>query len=323
MALDKDKLTAVEALSTLNEDQINAIAELSANDENAIISQKIGEHNGRIESDIKEVTGVDKQEGEKYYEYMKRTLSQYKTAADGAAEFQQKQQEYESTINSLKSQIEKGSGDATLKQELQDARNQLKDLQDNYQQKEKGWQDKLTGYEKRMQQTRIDTEFGKARAGLKLKGSIPEAAAESLIEAERREILATLTPDWVDAKDGSGNKELVFRDAEGRIKNNPANNLNPYTMAELVRDGLRAKGVLDEGREQKGAGTGAQGSDTDDPATLESLNSARSRVQADEIIEKHLLALGMVKTSQAFHDKFAAIRSENIAVIDKLPLTAR
>ena len=71
-------------LAGLTDNQLNAIAEMSRNDENTVIGTKIGALHGQYDTDILDITGIKKKDGEKSYDYAKRVLGEYKAKAESA-----------------------------------------------------------------------------------------------------------------------------------------------------------------------------------------------------------------------------------------------
>ena len=83
-----EMLRQSSALTGLTDDQLNAIAEMSRNDENTVIGTKIGALHGQYDADILGITGIKKKDGEKSYDYAKRVLGEYKTKAESAKTIQ-------------------------------------------------------------------------------------------------------------------------------------------------------------------------------------------------------------------------------------------
>ena len=129
-----------------------------------------------------------------------------------------------------------------------------------------------------------------------------------MLNSAKSEVLSKGTPDFID--DGQGGKKLVIRGADGNILNNPKNNLNPYTMQELVME-TSLKDVIDTGRQQRGGGTGQFGSGSGGTGGTLDLSSAKSQVEADKAIEAHLLASGLTRDSQEFAKQSLQLRTEN------------
>ncbi len=296
------------ALAGLTDDQLNAIAEMSRNDENTVIGTKIGALHGQYDADILGTTGIKKKDGEKSYDYAKRVLGEYKTKAESAKTIQTQLTAAQAQVAELQSKLEKGAGDETLKQQLKDAKAQVTQLQTQLQTKETEFNTKKAEFDKTIKDTHVDYAFQAATAGLKFKSGITEPIQKTLLNAAKAEVLAKGTPDFIE--DGQGGKKLVIRGADGNILNNPKNNLNPYTMQELVME-TSLKDVIDTGRQQTGGGTGGFGSGSGGTGGTLDLSGIKSQVEADKAIEAYLLANGLTRDSQEFAEQSMQLRTEN------------
>lgn len=303
-----EMLRQSSALTGLTDDQLNAIAEMSRNDENTVIGTKIGALHGQYDADILGITGIKKKDGEKSYDYAKRVLGEYKTKAESAKTIQTQLTAAQAQVAELQSKLEKGTGDETLKQQLKDAKAQVTQLQTQLQTKETEFNTKKAEFDKTIKDTHVDYAFQAATAGLKFKSGITEPIQKTLLNAAKAEVLAKGTPDFIE--DGQGGKKLVIRGADGNILNNPKNNLNPYTMQELVME-TSLKDVIDTGRQQTGGGTGGFGSGSGGTGGTLDLSGIKSQVEADKAIEAHLLANGLTRDSQEFADQSMQLRTEN------------
>lgn len=303
-----EMLRQSSALTGLTDDQLNAIAEMSRNDENTIIGTKIGALHGQYDADILGITGIKKKDGEKSYDYAKRVLGEYKTKAESAKTIQTQLTAAQAQVAELQSKLEKGAGDETLKQQLKDAKAQVTQLQTQLQTKETEFNTKKAEFDKTIKDTHVDYAFQAATAGFKFKSGITEPIQKTLLNAAKAEVLAKGTPDFIE--DGQGGKKLVIRGADGNILNNPKNNLNPYTMQELVME-TSLKDVIDKGRQQIGGGTGGFGSGSGGTGGTLDLSGIKSQVEADKAIEAHLLANGLTRDSQKFADQSMQLRTEN------------
>lgn len=303
-----EMLRQSSALTGLTDDQLNAIAEMSRNDENTVIGTKTGALHGQYDTDILSITGIKKKDGEKSYDYAKRVLGEYKTKAESAKTIQTQLTAAQAQVAELQSKLEKGTGDETLKQQLKDAKAQVTQLQTQLQTKETEFNTKKAEFDKTIKDTHVDYAFQAATAGLKFKSGITEPIQKTLLNAAKAEVLAKGTPDFIE--DGQGGKKLVIRGADGNILNNPKNNLNPYTMQELVME-TSLKDVIDTGRQQKGGGTGGFGSGSGGTGGTLDLSGIKSQVEADKAIEAHLLANGLTRDSQEFADQSMQLRTEN------------
>lgn len=303
-----EMLRQSSALTGLTDDQLNAIAEMSRNDENTVIGTKIGALHGQYDADILGITGIKKKDGEKSYDYAKRVLGEYKTKVESAKTIQTQLTAAQAQVAELQSKLEKGTGDETLKQQLKDAKAQVTQLQTQLQTKETEFNTKKAEFDKTIKDTHVDYAFQAATAGLKFKSGITEPIQKTLLNAAKAEVLAKGTPDFIE--DGQGGKKLVIRSADGNILNNPKNNLNPYTMQELVME-TSLKDVIDTGRQQTGGGTGGFGSGSGGTGGTLDLSGIKSQVEADKAIEAHLLANGLTRDSQEFADQSMQLRTEN------------
>lgn len=303
-----EMLRQSSALTGLTDDQLNAIAEMSRNDENTVIGTKIGALHGQYDADILGITGIKKKDGEKSYDYAKRVLGEYKTKAESVKTIQTQLTAAQAQVAELQSKLEKGAGDETLKQQLKDAKAQVTQLQTQLQTKETEFNTKKAEFDKTIKNTHVDYAFQAATAGLKFKSGITEPIQKTLLNAAKAEVLAKGTPDFIE--DGQGGKKLVIRGADGNILNNPKNNLNPYTMQELVME-TSLKDVIDTGRQQTGGGTGGFGSGSGGTGGTLDLSGIKSQVEADKAIEAHLLANGLTRDSQEFADQSMQLRTEN------------
>lgn len=310
MALTAVLLRANTALAGLSDEQIQAIEELSRNDENTVIGTRIGELHGQYDQDVLSVTGIAKMQGEKSYDYVKRILGDYKQKASSADQLNQTISTLRTEIEGYKKTIADGKGNEEVVKQLNGAQKQLADTQALFEKKNTEWENKYTALNTQYQTSLIDAEFGKALQGMKFKSIYPESVQKTLIDSAKRTVLASAKPDWVEE---NGERKLVFRDATGNIMTNPENKLNPFTPGELLRKEL--KEVLDNGRKQTGAGThelGGNGGGTFD------LGGATTQVAADEIISKHLMSQGFTRGSKEFADAAQKLRTEN--GVDKLPV---
>ena len=313
MALTATLLKANSGLSGLTDEQISIIEELSRNDENTVIGNRIGELHGQYDNDVLSVTGQAKRQGEKSYDYVKRVLGDYKANAATADALNAQITELQTQIEGYKKTIAEGKGSEAIAQQLKDTQKQLSDTQALFDKKNKEWEAKYNGLNDQFQQSLIKAEFGKALQGLKFKQIYPESVQKTLVESAERTILATAKPDWVEE---NGEKKLVFRDATGNIMTNPENKLNPFTPGELLQREL--KDVLDTGRRQTGTGTqGGQGGSGNQAGSID-FTGITNQVDADYAINKHLMALGYTRGSKEFADEALKLRIEN--GVDKLPV---
>ena len=294
-------------LSGLTAEQYQAIAEMSQNDENTVIGTKIGALHGQYDSDILSITGVTKNSGEKSYDYLKRVLNANKTDLETLKTTKQELATAKAKVTNLEKKIEEGAQDETLKQQLKDAKTQVTQLQTQLTTKQQEFDTEKQKLQQQLQSTHVDYAFAAATGGLKFKAGITDSVAKTLLNAAKAEVLAKGTPEFQQNADGT--HTLVFRDSNGNVLNNPKNNLNPYTFAELIME-TSIKDVIDTGRQQLGGGTGPLGGGGGGSSALD-LSSARTQIEADKAIETYLLANGLTRDSEEFATQSMAIRNEN------------
>lgn len=303
-----------DALSGLTDAQITAITELSKNDENTVIGAKIGALHGQYDADVLAVTGVAKKSGEKSYDYVKRVLGEFKSSSDKAGELETELAKANQANKDLQAKLEKGAGDEELRKQVRDLTSRTTQLQEQLKAKQTEYDTLKAGQDKAIMDMRVDYAFKDAVSGIKFKAGITEPIQKLLIQSAKQEVLSKDTPDFVE--DASGEKKLVFRDANGLILNNPKNNLNPYTVKELLME-TALKDAVETKVVRTGGGTGrvtVTGTNTG----LIDLTTAKNQVEADDLIIKHLLALGLTRDSMQFSEQFSKLRKDN--EVDKLPI---
>lgn len=295
------------SLKGLTDAQKLAITTLSSNDEAAVIGTKIGALHGQYDADILSISGVSKADGEKSYDYLKRVLGEYKTKLDGTKTLSAQLEAQKNKVTELETKLAAGGSDEAVKQQLKDARHQVTQLQAQLTAKTGELDKAKKDYEQKEKDLQVGFAFTNATAGIKFKADVSEPVKKILLAAAKDEILAKGTPDFVD--DGNGGKKLVLRDAAGNTLNNPKNNLNPYTIEELVME-TSLKDVIDTGKQQSGGGTGPTKPDKHQTVNLD-LSTAKTQQEADVQIENYLLSTGLTRDNVEFGNKALEIRNEN------------
>lgn len=300
-------LNQSESLKGLTDAQKLAITTLSSNDEATVIGTKIGALHGQYDADIFSISGISKADGEKTYDYLKRVLGDYKTKLDGTKTLSAQLEAQKKKVTELETKLAAGGSDEAVKQQLKDARHQVTQLQTQLTAKTEELDNAKKDYEKKEKDLQVDFAFTNATAGIKFKADVSEPVRKILLAAAKDEILAKGTPDFVD--DGKGGKKLVLRDAAGNTLNNPKNNLNPYTIEELVME-TSLKDVIDTGRQQLGGGTKPNLQSDHRTVNLD-LSTAKTQQEADIQIENYLLSTGLTRDNVEFGNKALEIRNEN------------
>lgn len=302
-----EMLNQSESLKGLTDAQKLAITTLSNNDEAAVIGTKIGALHGQYDADILSISGIGKADGEKTYDYLKRVLGEYKTKLDGTKTLSAQFEAQKKKVTELETKLAAGGSDEAVKQQLKDARHQVTQLQTQLTAKTGELDKAKKDYEKKEKDLQVGFAFTNATAGIKFKADVSEPVKKILLAAAKDEILAKGTPDFVD--DGKGGKKLVLRDAAGNTLNNPKNNLNPYTIEELVME-TSLKDVIDTGKQQPGGGTKPNPQSGCQTFNLD-LSAAKTQQEADIQIENYLLSTGLTRDNVEFGNKALEIRNEN------------
>ena len=313
MALTPEVLKANEKLATLPEEVITTIATLSANDESSVINTKIGEHHGRIDKDVLEVSGIAKNDGEASYDYVKRAIASFKEKVGGAETLQKEVDTYKTKVADLEKKIADGEGNAVIAQKLKDAEAKLATLTTELDTQKQGLTKKEEEYKKEVQSLKIGSSFEKASSKLKFKNGYGDAVQKRLIGVAQSEILAKYTPDWIEE---NGKTKLVYRDENGQIALNRTNgSLEPYTTEDLLKESL--KDAIVEGKKSGGTGTENPEGEPDEVTEVD-ISGAKTQVEADDAIVKHLLQKGKVKGSSDFAAAQKELRTK--FNISKLPI---
>lgn len=302
-----EMLNQSESLKGLTDAQKLAITTLSSNDEATVIGTKIGALHGQYDADILSISGISKADGEKTYDYLKRVLGDYKTKLDGTKTLSAQLEAQKKKVTELEAKLAAGGSDEAVKQQLKDARHQVTQLQTQLTTKTEELDKAKKDYEQKEKDLQVGFAFTNATAGIKFKADVSEPVKKILLAAAKDEILAKGTPDFID--DGKGGKKLVLRDAAGNTLNNPKNNLNPYTIEELVME-TSLKDVIDTGKQQSGGGTQPNPSPNHRTVNLD-LSTAKTQQEADVQIENYLLSTGLTRDNVEFGNKALEIRNEN------------
>ena len=312
MALTTELLKANAATAGLSDEQINAVVEMSVNDEATVIGQKTGEIYGGLDADILAASGIAKNGTEKTYDYAKRVIGEVKSKADGA---QSQIAELSREKTRLEKALAEGGSDAETRKALNKANADLANVTKEYADLKTKYDNAEVEHQKAIFDMKIDGEFSKASAGIKFKADLP-ASVTSVLLSQAIAKVKGMNPEYID--DGNGGKVLAFNE-NGTTMRNPENNLRPYTASELISKELKTMGVLEEGRKQTGAGSGEILGGGSGAGGVD-ISGARTQDEAQEIIARQLMAQGKVNGSKEFADAMAQAWKDNKDVIKALPI---
>lgn len=307
-------------LESLSPEQVIAITTLSESEFGKKLGEKIGEQAERIENDIKEVFGVDRQPSERHFEYLKRVggdvMTQLKTLKEKGGGSDEWKKKYDELVKS-------GKGSDQLKKDFEDLQSKFQaeqtratDLQKKLDGVNADYQKQLDQKDSEMQQYLLRSMFMEGLQGIKPKPGVDDKLFE---EIKNNRLNALLSGVKMERNTGSDGKEIVqFRDSEGNLLTDADNGHNPHTAKTLVK--ARFKDVIDSGRQQSGGGTkpmaaagGAKGSIV--------ISGARSKTEADELIRTELAARGIATSSPEYQQLWKQAREDN--KVNELPLNAK
>ena len=280
-----------EKLASLSEEQLSEIVELSRNDETAVIQKTVGEIHGKYDADILEVTGKQRPQGMKTYDFIKATI------ADVLKEKQ-----------NLEEQLGKSGGlDEAAKKKLADKDTELNALRAKLAEKDSELETKIKEMQTKEKQVRVDMHLDGVLQSLKFKDAIPQSIRPALI-AKAKEDLRKVA----DVQDDG---TIVFRNEDGSIRTNPSNTLKPYTAVELASEAL--KDVLENARIIKGTETQPNAGGASGKVVSVDVSTAKTQLEADEIIINKLMQDGLVRGTREFYDRHKQEREA--AGVQKLP----
>ena len=313
MALTLELLQSQEGLNGLTEEQFQSIVGLSQRDEDNVIAHKYGEFRQEVENIVAAESGIQYNEGEKSSAYLTRALKQMRAASDEGAGYKTANESLTAEIESLKQKIASGAGNEEIKKELDKLRGELAsakkvngELQESLTKKEADYKGKLEGY-------RMESEIGAAMTGIALKKELPEATKQALLTLAKQNVMAA--KHVFDETAGV----FIFQDADGNpMKDKSLNNLK---VADMLRMQLETMGVLETGRQQGGAGgNGNAGGSGNGSGAGVSITTAKTKVEADEIITRELMAQGHARSDEDWYKLVKEAKDANRAYYDSLPL---
>lgn len=301
-----EMLAADAALAGLTDEQKNAIALMSKNDEEVVIGNRFREVYNKLDETIARETGIARNGDEKTYLYLERAAKELATKANSVEGLNTKIADLSKERDRLKEQIAKG-GDEALRKQLEQATKDLDGVRKQYDTLKADFDKAKTDHAAELFGIQIDNVLAGAKAGLKFKPEFPQAATDTLL-AQALAKVKGMNPDFID--DGKGGKRLVFKGENGEIARDPENHLEPYTAEALLKKELRAMGILDEGRRAAGVST-TQPQQHQQQGVAVDLSMARTQQEADNIIHGQLNAQGLVRGSKKYQEAYDAAWKEN------------
>lgn len=300
----------------LTPEQVTRIIKLSKDDEDIVIGNKFKEINDRNDAIIKEVTGVDRGPNEKSSDYLSRVTKELKSSSGSSEELTRLKGQITTLTaerDELNKKITSGKGDEALKGQLTALQQQLKDKDDeiallktSFETKETEMSQKLDrlskiGLSGQMDSFIVDKEVS-------FKGTIPKDLLNETLKNRKAAILSKIETEEMD--DGNGGKITVVR--KGGVIQRDEKSQAPVTVGQYYLNNI--SDLIDPGKKQEGGGTKPGGSGG---GSVLDLSSAKTKVEADEAIKKHLIGEGIARGTAEFTEKSLELRKENN--VDSLP----
>ena len=302
-----EMLAADAALAGLTDEQKNAIALMSKNDEEVVIGNRFREVYNKLDETIAKETGIARNGDEKTYLYLERAAKTLAAKANSVDGLNTKIADLTKERDKLKQQVAEGGDEATRKQ-LAQAQKDLEAVRTQYDTLKADFDKAKTDHAAELLGVQIDNVLAGAQAGLKFKPEFPQAATDTLLAQALMKIKG-MNPDFID--DGKGGKRLVFKGENGEIARDPENHLEPYTAEALLKKELRAMGILDEGRKANGTSTTQPQQQQQQGGAPVDVSMARTQQEADDIIRKQLGAQGLVRGTKKYQEAYDAAWKDN------------
>ncbi|MFW6370551.1 MAG: hypothetical protein ACOC10_05020 [Bacteroidota bacterium] len=246
-----------------------------------------------IDRSVLTLTGLQKNNEEKTSDYISRALSHIKDSSGGDEKVQQLNQE----IASLKEQIKTGKGDENLKKMLDTTiqeRDQLKTKLESF---DKTLEEKTKEWKEKYEQT--SSEYQKFKLVSDLKKAIPNNFRKDLpkdyIDFKVNSLIEKVLADYDKIENENG--EIVLKNTE---------KFDVVKAADYFTNNL--KDSL-EGRQM--AGTGADGNGNTPPPSQLSLKEGMSNSEKYQAIKDFVVKQGLTVTSNEFKDKMKTLQIEH------------
>jgi hypothetical protein len=305
--IDKVLLQQNAALAGLTDAQLDAIVTIASNDLNTEIGHKFSEVYRQLDTTIEKSTDIAREGDEKTYKYLERAITKMKESLDSSG-LQSQIDTLKAEKTRLEEQVAKG-GDEETKRLLASTKAELENAKTEYGKLQTQMEKFKTDHKKELLGLQVTSDVKQAAAGLSFKKEIPQTVVDTMVQQAVARLAGT-NPEYID--NGQGGKRLVFRGEDGAIKNNPKNQLNPYTAGELLSEYL--SDIIAP------AASGGAGTNRTDPkgGSATDISGAKTRVQAQEIIAKSLADQGLAVGTQAYQEAMDKAWKDNN--VSNLPL---
>lgn len=237
------------------------------------IKTRVSEFANNVEKDVFEVAGVAKLPNEKYYDYLKRVIADFKGRALPKEELQQRDQK----IQELEDKLKNSKSGEFWHKEYQGLTEQMKA-------KEQEYQAEIEKFQTERKQSTILSEIEKGLSSIKLNEALSESTRSLLLETAKEKLLKS-----ADVQDG---KVLFMK--EGNIWNK---DFAPIKAQDALREilGDSVSKETPSGVTKPGGTTGGG------PASILHLDPNSIKTQADfqKLADKALKEAGVAYSGKA------------------------
>lgn len=237
------------------------------------IPERIREVHDKYDQDVRELTGIDRKQDEKSYEYMKRA-------------FKEKETNLASKIAELEKQATKGGDpDGVLKQQIDELKAQNENLQNNLQSKSDEIAQMQGKFEIGQKRSKLMNEYNQIKANFKK--DLPDYF--KVFENETLEKVLKNTREE--------NGKLIPLNEDGTIMKDA--DLNIVDIKDVLK--MKFKDALDT---NKPSGTGGTGSSTTiDPETISVEDfQVPATIKNQQDLMTHMLELGLERGTKKFNE---------------------
>lgn len=278
-------------LSGLNEDQKALIGRLAKN----AVDKKTGEIYTNIELDVSESFGMEKKQGEKVWDFIRRASEERKPNN----ELQTQNESLKATVQKLEEQIKEGQGNEGLKDQVSKLEKSIQEkdatilkMQSDQAAAIQGWEQKYNAKDKEIFNYQVNAAFSDFTSGLKFRSDIPEDVVNVVITEAKRSILNDYEVELMPT-DHNGTK-LVFK-KDGVLQTHPST-LEALTGKDLIA--ARLKSVIDTGHQQSGAGT--KGGAGNPKGKISGMVTAKTQAAVRAELESQAVGLGFAQGTKEY-----------------------
>jgi len=288
-------------ISDLSDEQASQVVELANNTFTKELQNEVDKVRGttfQIVDDVLKEFGYPKQTG-KTSEHLKNVLITLKES-----------QMTEDIKGKLK----------TYEDKVKELSDQLKTNNPDFAKKEKDYLDKITLLQGSLDEQKANLEKMQSNhksdlVKLHLFSSMPKVK-EGIGEKTKELHVNTAINNLIELADFDENGKIIFRDKEGKILYNPENKNNPFTAEEMFMKDDYFKEIAEISN--NGKGLGLDKLPPQQKHFIPSITGAKTQIEADDAIEKMLLAKGIDKMHPEYSQNFDKIRTENN--VNQLPM---